>query len=128
MILLFSRLSSDFSSAAPNSFDGFTIIDPVDKRTPNLLILEIGESAQKEMDNVEELLSRKLTGEIFLTSDYADTNLLKKAMRIGVNEYFSQPIDKDEVIHALRRLVRIPKKLDRFLLYSDAKAVLEQLH
>ncbi len=86
-----------------NLFDDFTILEPDDPRKPNLLIFELGESVQKDIEHVEMLLNTGKTEEIFLTSDYADTALLTKAMRVGVNEFFFQPIEEDEVVQALER-------------------------
>ena len=86
-----------------NLFGGFTILESDDPRKPDLLIFEIGESAQKDIEYAQTLLDTGKTEEIFLTSDYADTALLTQAMRAGVNELLSQPITEDEVVQALER-------------------------
>jgi pilus assembly protein CpaE len=102
LVVKSKNISKSFSQMI-NLCGDFTIIEPGDSRKPNLLIFEIGESVQKDIEYVEMLLNTGEIGEIFLTSDYADTALLKKAMSIGVNEFFFQPIEKDEVMQALER-------------------------
>ena len=86
-----------------NSAEGFTILASDDPRKPDLLIVEIGEPAEKDMEHVQALLNLGETKEIFLTSDFVDPSLLMQAMRIGVKEFFSQPISEDEVRQALKR-------------------------
>ncbi|MDX1285780.1 MAG: AAA family ATPase, partial [Draconibacterium sp.] len=83
-----------------NLFDDFIILDSHDSRKPDLLIFEMGESAQKDIEYVEMLLNSGQANEIFLTSDYIDTALLTKAMRAGVSEFFPQPIEDGDVMQA----------------------------
>jgi pilus assembly protein CpaE len=86
-----------------NRFGEFKIIKSNDSRVPDLLIYGLGESTQKDIKYVETLLDTGKIEEIFLTSDYADIALLKKAMSAGVNEFFVQPIEENEVERALKR-------------------------
>jgi pilus assembly protein CpaE len=55
------------------------------------------------MEMIESILASGNTKEVFLTADSADTRILMQAMRIGVKEFFSQPIDSDEIVRALER-------------------------
>ena len=55
------------------------------------------------MEHVQTLLHTGEANEIFLTSDCTDSELFMQAMRIGVKEFFSQPISEDEVRQSLER-------------------------
>jgi pilus assembly protein CpaE len=96
------NLSKKFSQIINSTVD-FSILASDDPRKPDLLIVEIGEDTEKDMENVQALLNAGEANDIFLTSDYADPALLMQAMRIGVKEFFSQPISEDEVRQALKR-------------------------
>jgi pilus assembly protein CpaE len=89
---------------------GFTVVDQSDPRKVDIMIYELGESTQKDIEHVEMLLKMKKVDEIFLTSDYADTSLLTKAMRVGVNEFFFQPIKDAEMLEALERFKKRNEK------------------
>jgi pilus assembly protein CpaE len=67
------------------------------------LLYELGENFEKDMEIIESILASGNTKEVFLTADSADTRILMQAMRIGVKEFFSQPIDSDEIVRALER-------------------------
>ena len=86
-----------------NSTGGFPLVASDDPRKPDLLIVEVGKTAEKDMAHVQALMNAGEANEIFLTSDCADPALLMQAMRIGVKEFFSQPISEDEVRQALER-------------------------
>ena len=96
------NLSKKFSQII-NSTGGFPILASDDSRKPDLLIVEVGEAAKKDMEHVQALLNAGEAKEIFLTSDYADPALLMQAMRVGIKEFFSQPISEDEVRQGLKR-------------------------
>jgi pilus assembly protein CpaE len=86
-----------------NATSGFEIISIQDARQSDLLIYELGENFEKDMEIIESILASGNTKEVFLTADSADTRILMQAMRIGVKEFFSQPIDSDEIVRALER-------------------------
>jgi pilus assembly protein CpaE len=96
------NLTKKFSQII-NSTGGFPLLASDDPRKPDLLIVEVGKAAEKDMAHVQALLNTGEANEIFLTSDHADPALLMQAMRIGVKEFFSQPIREDEVRQALER-------------------------
>ena len=106
------NLSKKFSQII-NSTDGFPILAPDDPRKPDLLIVEIGDAVEKDMAHLQTLLHTGEANEIFLTSDCTDPGLLMQAMRIGVKEFFSQPINEDEVRQALERFKKRYQKSAR---------------
>ena len=83
------------------STEGFQIQDPADERRPDLFILELGKKVDEQFKHIQSLLEEQVVGDIFLTSASTDQKLLLRAMRAGVNEFFAQPIDEDEVRQAL---------------------------
>jgi pilus assembly protein CpaE len=86
------------------SLQGFQMQSANDSRQADLLIFELGDDSKKDFKLIRSLLDMNATGEVFLVSQNSDPALLLQAMRTGVNEFFSQPIKRDEVLEALARL------------------------
>ena len=82
---------------------GFEVLPATDARRPDLLIFELGDNHQKDVNLVQSLLEGDDVGEVFLTSEVADSAVLMQAIRIGAKEFFSQPIKPEEVQDALLR-------------------------
>lgn len=78
---------------------GFRIRDSGER--PDLLIFELGEKFDEEFKLLESLSASNAVGEVFVTSKKQDTNLLRRAMRVGAKEFLSQPLDELEVKTAL---------------------------
>ena len=85
------------------SIKGVKIQGSGDTRHANLLIYELGKNIEKEFLHIESLLHSKVVDEIFLTSSNTDRDVLMQAMRSGVKEFLTQPLDEAEVKHALER-------------------------
>ena len=81
------------------SSGGFRLCDP--KERPDLLIFELSEKFDEEFQLIESLLASNAVGEVFVTSDAPDTNLLLRAMRAGTKEFLAQPLSEMEVKTAL---------------------------
>ena len=82
---------------------GFEVLPATDARRPDLLIFELGDNHQKDVNLVQSLLDGDDVGEVFLTSEVADSAVLMQAIRIGAKEFFSHPIKPEEVQDALLR-------------------------
>ena len=82
---------------------GFEVLKEGDTRKPDLLIFELGKDAEKEMGLIGSLLDADEVGEVFLTSDVAEPAVLMQVIRIGVKEFFSQPIKAEEIRQALHK-------------------------
>ena len=93
------------------SLQGFQMQSGDDSRQADLLIFELGDDSKKDFKLIRSLLDMNATGEVFLVSQNSDPALLLQAMRTGVNEFFSQPIKRDEVLEALARLKESRAKL-----------------
>jgi pilus assembly protein CpaE len=91
---------------------GFEIMLAGDKRRPDLLISELGVKADKDFTLIQSLLDQDAVGEVFLTSKSTASEILMKAIRIGVKEFFPQPIDTEEVSQALQQFKTRTNKVD----------------
>jgi pilus assembly protein CpaE len=91
------------------SLNGFEVQNS-DNRQTDLLIFELGSDTEKDFELIRSLLDMKATGEIFLVSRQSDPSVLLQAMRTGVNEFFSKPIKREEILEALARLKKRSEK------------------
>jgi pilus assembly protein CpaE len=80
---------------------GFRVQNQEDRGRPDLLIYELSEKFDEELKQVQSLMSSNAVGEVFVTSEKKDADLLLKAMRAGTKEFLSQPLDELEVRDAL---------------------------
>ncbi|WP_419661468.1 response regulator receiver protein [Desulfosarcina variabilis str. Montpellier] len=92
------------------SAGGFRFSDS--KKRPDILIFHLGEAYEKDFDQIESLSAANAIGEIFIVSEKQDTNLLRRAMRLGVKEFLSCPLIEKEVHTALaafkKRILQSP--------------------
>lgn len=70
----------------------------------DVLFLEIGYDLVEEFKLLEQIRAKGLARHIFLMSLRKDPDVLLKALKTGVQEFFLQPLDKDEVIASLTKL------------------------
>ena len=82
---------------------GFEIQKAADSRRPDLLIHDLTGKPGEELDTIQILLDSQRVGQVFLTGESPDADVLMKAMRIGVKEFFPQPINEQQVKKALQR-------------------------
>ena len=85
------------------STGGFEILKAADHRKPELLIHDLTGQSVEELDTIQTLLDAQRVDQVFLTAESANADVLMKAMRIGVKEFFAQPINELEVKNALQR-------------------------
>ena len=67
----------------------------------DILILEIRDNSPKEFQLIQDVRSSGMATEVFLTSSRLEPDLLIQALRVGAKEFFSQPIQGEEVKAAL---------------------------
>lgn len=94
------------------SIKGVKIQGSDDTRHTNLLIYELGKDIEKEFLHIESLIHAKVVDEIFLTSSNTDRDVLMQAMRSGVKEFLSHPLDEAEVKEALERFKKRQEQSD----------------
>jgi len=81
---------------------GCRILKQDDTLTPDLQIFEINGNPE-ELNQIHSLLNTGELHEIFLTSEKTDPEMLMQAIRMGVKEFFPQPIKRSDVEQALKR-------------------------
>lgn len=69
----------------------------------DIWILELGIDPAGDLEAVQAALAAGEVGEVFLTSGKIDQTILMQAMRLGVKEFFPQPLDTEEIGKALDR-------------------------
>lgn len=88
--------------------EGFHVCDKAsyipNPGTYDLLILEIGDEPEKDIQFANTLKASGISKDIFFTSAHANPNILLEALRLGVKEFFTQPINKEEVKKALLKI------------------------
>ena len=82
---------------------GFKVQEKQTKDRCDLMIFEMGGEIVKEFQLVKEMLRSREVGEVFFVSDHVDQNVLRKAIKVGAKELFSQPIADEEIIKALEK-------------------------
>ena len=85
-----------------DTVNGCRIIKSNDTLTPDLRIFEINGNPE-ELNLIQSLLNTDNSHEIFLTSEKTDPEMLMQAIRMGVKEFFPQPIKRSDVEQALKR-------------------------
>ncbi len=86
------------------SIEGVLVQPADDTHRPDLLIHELGESIDAEFEAIRSLIESDAVGEVFLTSRSTDQEVLIRAMRAGIKEFFSQPLQGDEIRDAVQKL------------------------
>ena len=86
-----------------NAIGGFEIMGNEDAGQCDLLIYEMGESPQKDMAFIKSIIESGGSNEVFLISKSKDPDVLMQALRLGVKEFFVQPLNSEEVKQALER-------------------------
>lgn len=87
-----------------SSIEGVRLQDPQDKTPCDIFFMEVGEDPEKAFSLIQKMFSAKRAEHYFLTSGNADPQVLIQAMRMGVKEYFTQPIKGDDVREAIEKI------------------------
>jgi len=100
------------------SLEGCSLYDEKEKGMADLLIMELGDNAEKEFPLVNQAIHSGVAARVFLTSKFIRPEVLIEAMRAGVKEFFSQPLKAEEVKTALLKLMSeksgtVPKSAER---------------
>jgi pilus assembly protein CpaE len=86
------------------SQDGFRLGDANGFERPDLLIYQLDGKIDEAFTRIQSMLNTNAVGDVFVVSTSRDSNLILKAMRAGVKEFISQPIDAAELKNALSSL------------------------
>lgn len=86
-----------------DSLEEVSMIEPQGPELPDVVIFEVGSDFEKGLEPVEIMQHFPSCPEIFLTSSSASSEIMKKALKMGIREFFSEPIKKEEVEIAFAR-------------------------
>lgn len=87
-----------------NGMNGFTVQSEQNAVRVDVLVLEIGSNPEAEFATISALLQEKVVGRLFLTSPKTTPDILLPALRAGAKEFFSQPINPEEVRNAFQKV------------------------
>jgi pilus assembly protein CpaE len=78
----------------------------------DLLILEIGEDLEGGFDLVRSIQASGLVQDLFLTSTRMEPDFLIRALRSGAREFIPQPVKKEEVTAAIKKVLKKQQPVD----------------
>ncbi len=83
--------------------ESFEVIALTNSSKADLLILQLGENASDDLQKALTALQNGIADELFLISAAAEPKILMQAMRAGVKEFFTHPLNAAEIREALVR-------------------------
>jgi len=86
-----------------SSLQGFRILNSSDPKPCDLLFIETGKDPDQDLKKIDSAKTSGSIKEIFLTSPRFESDFMIQAIRLGVKEFFIQPIKKEEVEAALQK-------------------------
>jgi pilus assembly protein CpaE len=69
----------------------------------DVMVVEVGYDLDKEFKLVDEVRAKGMAKEVFLTSSRKDPEVLLKALKMGIKEFFPQPLVKEEFTASLEK-------------------------
>jgi pilus assembly protein CpaE len=85
-----------------SSLEGFFVQKPEETTPADLLIMEMGDDPAPDFQRLNSIKSSGAAREIFLTARNPSSEVLIEAMRSGVKEFLTQPIQEEDLRKALR--------------------------
>jgi pilus assembly protein CpaE len=98
-----SHLTKKLSDLIRNT-SPFEVLESSEPSKAALLIFQLGQNAEEDLQQALTDIQNGVAEELFLISGTADPKILMQAMRAGVKEFFTQPLDASEIRAALERL------------------------
>ena len=102
------------------SLQGFRVVNSSDSKPCDILFVDMGEKSEQDLKKIESAKTSNSAKEIFLTAPRFEYDFMIQTIRLGVKEFFIQPIKKEEVEAALLKfrasqeiIVREPKKIKK---------------
>jgi pilus assembly protein CpaE len=95
----------DHIAAVISSMEGFLVQRSDDPLPPDLLILEMGDDPARDFEHLKRVKDAGGAREFFLTSKTVSPDVLIQALRLGVKEFISQPVNDADVRAALSKIL-----------------------
>lgn len=93
---------------------GFTIIDEAQsgdeayekilKSQPDVVLMDIRMPGMTGLQVIEKLNEQDFSGKFIIISSFTDFSYAQQAIRLGVQNYITKPIDEDELVELLQNL------------------------
>ncbi len=93
-----------------SSFGGFEIYVSNEAGLADLLIIQLGDKPEEDILQAQQAISLGIVGSVFLTSKIIKPEILIEAIRVGVKEFFLQPLKTEDLKRALTRIIEQPTK------------------
>ncbi len=116
------KLKSQFETAL-KKVGGFNIQGLTSKERSELLIFELGDNVEKEILLIQDMLTSGEVGEVFFASPHSDQAVLRQAIRIGAREFFSTPVEDQEIKLALEGFEGRKEKEAHRKTFKDGKII-----
>ena len=116
------KLKSQFETAL-KKVGGFNIQGLTSKERSELLIFELGDNVEKEFLLIQDMLTSGEVGEVFFASSHSDQAVLRQAIRIGAREFFSTPVEDQEIKLALEGFKGRKEKEAHRKTFKDGKII-----
>jgi len=103
-----------------SSLQGFRVVNSSDSKPCDILFVDTGEKSEQDLKKIESAKTSNSAKEIFLTAPRFEYDFMIQTIRLGVKEFFIQPIKKEEVETAFLKfragqeiIVKEPKKIKK---------------
>ena len=116
------KLKSQLETAL-QKVGGFNIQGLTSKERSELLIFELGDNVEKEFLLIQDMLTSGEVGEVFFASSHSDQAVLRQAIRIGAREFFSTPVEDQEIKLALEGFKGRKEKEAHRETFKDGKII-----
>ncbi len=84
-----------------SSLKGFRVQNSTNPKPCDILVMETGENLRQDLEKINSAKTSGMAKEIFLTSTRFDSEFMIQTLRMGVREFFVQPINTEELVRAL---------------------------
>ncbi|MFC0215368.1 response regulator [Paenibacillus chartarius] len=87
------------------AYDGEQALQMMEQNGADVIVTDVRMPRMDGLELAERLSSRRFAGKIVMLSGYEEFAYVKKALQFGVKDYLLKPVDADELIGLLRRLI-----------------------
>ncbi|MFH0778657.1 MAG: response regulator [Candidatus Eisenbacteria bacterium] len=81
-------------------------VNLVRQHRPHIVLLEIGSPADEHLSTAAKIIEIMPQTAVFAVSSESDPNVILKAMRTGVQEFLKRPPGQDDLVAAVRKVMR----------------------
>ncbi len=92
---------------------GFKVVSKGENHQPDLLIIELDKDSETHLDKLNFFLDKTEDTHIFIVSEKSDPEILIKALRIGIKEFFPFPLQPKAIQDALTRFKERQAKIEQ---------------